>query len=187
MKHLVDNIKESVFDPVKLYPDILSPEELKYRFKRIIQSTFGTVEDIITHDTKHYQKDPEEIARLLKQDIVVDKILYDNGFSRRDKSKLDMGDIIYNDMYLLKTKVNAKGYCVVFDPYITDRHSWCFLVTKAVSAVGRTLRAIEWVEPKKAEKENQCYGSSEKEIVEKTIYEDPTEAWKYIEKKYGRL
>ena len=184
MKHLVSYIKESVFDTIELYTDILSPEELNYKFKYLIQSA-RVVKDIIAHDVKHYQKDPEENAKMLKKDIIIDKLLDDNGFNARDRVNISLNGVDYGLIFQTKTAVNSKGYCVVFDPYSMAYHNWCFLVTRAASKVGKTLRPLEWVEPKYFEEKNHQY--DEFKGVERTFYDDIQDAWKYIENKYGRF
>ena len=185
MKRLVDSIKESVFDPIKTYSDILTPEELDYKFKSLIFPSGRVVKDIIIKNVKDYQKDPDESAKQLKKDIVIDKLLVSNGFNQDNRITLSNGNSKYGPLYHLKSKVNPKGYCAVFDPYDHAYHNWNFLVTKATSSVGKTLKPIEWVEPKDNEEKNHQY--DEFNGIERTYFDDPIEAWKYIEKKYGRF
>jgi hypothetical protein len=183
MKHLTTYIKESVFDPIKTYGDILSPEELNYKFKVLIYSKI--VKDIIADSAKHYQKNPEETAELLKKDIIIDTLLYNNRFSNRDRVNIVSGDQEYGNIYQTKTAVNPKGYCVVFDPYSLVYHNWCFLVTRAASKVGKTLKPVEWVEPKNFEEKNHQYDQFKG--IPRTFYDNIEDAWKYIESKYGKF
>ena len=143
------------------------------------------VKNYLDNVVKHYQKDPDETAKLLKRDIVIDKLLVKNQFSNRNKSKLSLNGIDYGELYFHKSPINRNGYCVIFDPYSQSFHNWNFLVTKAASAVGKTLKPIEWVEPKDNEEKNHQY--DEFPGVERTFYDNIEDAWVYIEKKYGRF
>ena len=182
MKHLSSYINESIFDPVKTYWQILSDDELNYKFKHLIQASGDVVKDIIVKDVKNYQKDPEENAKRLKKLIAVDKFLVEHKFSRRDKCNIGN----YGDLYQLKTGVNSKGYCVVFDIFGTFKGTWNFLVCRAKSKVGKTLTPVEFVEPKDEEKFIHLEWS-EFQDVPRTFYDDIEDAWKYIENKYGRF
>jgi len=186
MKHLVSYIKEGIFDPIKTYGDILTPEELNYKFRFIINASGDVVKDIITKDAKTYQKDPEENAKNLKKLIAVDKFLIEHHFSRKDKCSIDDDSIRYGDLYQLKTGVNLKGYCVVFDPLDSIYSTWNLLVCRAKSKVGKTLRPVEFIEPKDEEDKIHSKWSYFQETP-RTFYDDIEDAWKYIENKYGRF
>ena len=186
MKDITTYIEESVFDPIKTYFDILSNEEMNYRFKFILNSSGDVVKDIIVKDTKNYSKDPDETAKKLKKLIKVDKFLIDKRFSRKDKCSIDDDAIRYGDSYHVKTAVNSKGYSVVFDPLDSINSTWNLLVCKAKSKVGKTLRPVEWVEPKDEEEEIHTKWSYFQEVP-RTFYDDIEDAWKYIENKYGKF
>ena len=64
--------------------------------------------------------------------------------------------------------------------------SWSLLVVKAPTKVGKTLYAIEWVEPEEFSEKIHEYDASNGDIP-KTFYNDINEAWDYIEKKYGKF
>lgn len=188
MKRLVSYVKESVFDPIKTYGDILTPEELNYRFVVLEHPSGNVVKKIIENDVKHYQKDPEENAKKLKKEIEIDKFLADHDFSNDIKCTVRVGGVAHSDIYQWRSPINKKGYCVVYDPYgnIYKEPGYVFLVTLSRSKVGKTLDAIEWVESDYLEEENHKYESAD-EGIPRVNKDNIKEAWEYIEKKYGRF
>lgn len=184
MKDIATYIKESIFDPVKIYS--LSDEELNYKFKILDDTCGDVVKDIIIRRVERYGKDPDETAKNLKKLIKVDKFLVGKKFSRRNKCSIDDNDIRYKDIYQLKVETNSNGYSVVFDPLSSVNSTWNLLVCKAKSKEGKTLRPVEFVEPKDEEDKIHIKWSYFQEIP-RTFYDDIEDAWKYIENKYGKF
>lgn len=188
MKDITTYIKESVFDPVKDFADVLSGEDLRYIFKRILMpyNKNLTVEDILITRIKEGREKPEELAKKMKSLIEVDKIMVDNNIKQWQKSKIVKDGNVLELYFDTSRGVNPKGYVVVYNPFISiNMFEWSFLVTTAASRVGKTLRPVEWIEPKSAEESNHEYDKWSD--VPRTFIDDPVEAWKYIENKYGRF
>ena len=184
MKNISLYIKEGIFDPIKTYSDILSNEELNYKFRYIVQASGDVVKDILYKDAKNYHKDPEKNAEQLKKLIFIDKFLINKGFNNKDKCALDDDCIRRGDLYYIKSKINSKGYCVVFDALGSIKTTWNLLVCKAKSKAERTLRPVEFVEPKDEEELIHTKWSYYSEVP-RTFYDNIEDAWKYIENKYG--
>lgn len=166
--------------------DSLTDEELNYKFKAIISFTGGyTVKELIENYERTRNRDKDVSAAEFKILIPIDKLLAANGFKQRDKCKIIFSNGGSNELYFTKTEVNRNGYCVVFDPSGFSDAPWNFLVTKAGSKVGKTLRPLEFVEPKEFEEDIHKY--CDDPAAKRTFYDDIEEAWDYIVKKYGRF
>lgn len=155
-----------------------------YDFKILLHSgSSNNSKKIVEHTKEKYDKD---ISARIAQDIVVDKCLVRNKFNRRDKVAITIGMTKDSGGFHVKSPINSRGYCVVFDEFMSLEAPWSFLVTKAASKVGKTLRGVEFVEPEDYTENIHEYDASGDDIP-KTYFDDIDDAWEYIEKKYGKF
>lgn len=186
MKNIISYINETIFNQAISIEDVLTDEELNYKFKHTLAPRRKTVNDIILDISRSHKKNLIEVANEFKLRIYIDKLLSSLGFFRRYCCLSDF------DEYLLKTDPNDYGYSVVFDPFnrtdpMDKSHAtWNFLVCESYEN-GETLKPIEWVEPKSESSIiHNSYGTDFPNTP-KTFYDDIDSAWKYIEKKYGKF
>lgn len=154
-----------------------------YDFKILVHNFSNNSKEIVERTKSKYDKD---ISARIAQDIFIDKLLVKNKFNRRDKIKLVLGSLRDNGAFYIKSPINENGYCVIFDEFMTLDAPWSFVVTKAVSKAGKTLKVIEFVEPKDDSDKIHEYDMSG-DMIPKTFYDNIDDAWDYIEKKYGKF
>lgn len=174
-----------ITEKLHLRPGIRSQVE-DYSFKVLIWNCSSRKStDILAYYKDHYHKD---ITEKLIAAIEIDKSLYEKHVCQRDKGKIIFTPVVSQDsIYWWRTDVNRNGYCVVYDPFAnTNQAAWMLLVTKAASKVGKTLRAVEYVEPEEYSEKAHEFDSSDGDIP-KIFFDDINDGWDYIEKKYGKF
>ena len=194
MKNISSYINESIFSKHQI--ESLTDEELNYKFKHIYKGK-QDVRSIIRFGVEHYKKDPDELMKEYKEKIALDKILSDADFSDSFRASVTNPDnedteeySSLNNVYVERTKVNSKGYCVIFDPCLANNAPYSFLVCSAPGSksgtYARTLKPIEFIEPNGYEKDiHEHY--DEFDCLNRVFFDDFRDAWEYIENKYGKF
>lgn len=168
----------------------LNEDDMNYKFKVSETRNKGIpVKRIFDAIIKNYpKKNEKELRAELKQEIIIDKLLYDNNFGNtyNIKHKIKTKDEDLN-AFFIETDINKYGYIIIYNAIGYKAHVWNFLVTRPKTKVGKTLIPIELIEPKEYEDDIHKYGILDE--VKRTLFniDEIEKAWKYIEDKYGKF